>query len=291
METGELLKRLGHRQDAKICIISCDSLGFAHCFNVGIFEALRSGVADTARLILNAPWSREAMALYRGEDIGVSLAFTSEHKIFRMAPLTQSPTLVDGAGELPESLEEFWEHGDTSEVKRECRAQIERAIFYGFDPSHLASESQALTLRPEFFDVLLDVAVEFALPLRLPVSDDPSHSVFPAAQIAADEGLIAPTHQIFCFDGGPDPLGCTEQNFEEAVSNLEVGVSEISFRPAIASTELKALMGEEWTRYSQAHALLTSARASEILRDNGVRTIGYRDLKRIQSQILTRTEY
>ncbi len=290
MDTGELLHRLGHREDTKLCIISCDNLGFSHSFNVGILEALRSGIATTARLILNAPWTREVISLYHGEDLGVALLFTSDHEIFRMAPLTQSPTLVDGTGELPVSLEEFWEHGDTAEVKRECRAQIERAIYYGFQPSHIASESQALTLRPEFFDVLLDVAEEFSLPLRIPAGDDPSHSAFPAREIAASAGVISPTMQDCTFDCGPNSQTCTESSLENAVSTLKAGVTEISFRPAIASTELKALMGQDWMRYSQAHLMLTSQRATEIFRDNDVIRLGYRELKKVQSEIASSTE-
>ena len=50
---------------------------------------------------------------------------------------------------------------------RELRAQIERAILWGFDVSHLDSHMGTLQLKPEFFDVYLELAVEFRLPLRL----------------------------------------------------------------------------------------------------------------------------
>ena len=36
-------------------------------------------------------------------------------------------------------------------------AQIERAIYWGFDVSHLSAHMGALELRPEFFDVILEL--------------------------------------------------------------------------------------------------------------------------------------
>ncbi len=283
METGELLRKLGHPEDARLCIISCDSLGFSHSHNIAAFEALTDGIATTARLVANAPWSREVRSLYRGEDIGVGLVLTSDHEIFRMAPLTQSPTLVDGAGELPRTLEEFWEHADTAEVRRECRAQVERAIFYGFDPSHLASEAQALTLRPEFFDVLIEVALEFGLPVRVPVGDDPSLSVFPAAELAAEAGVISPAGQVCAFDSGPASEFVDDRIFDATLASLPAGVSEISFRPAAASEELGALYPEGWERFARAHLFLTSPLAREMLAEHKVTPIGYRELKQVQS--------
>ena len=289
MDTGEVLQRLGYKPDAKLCIISCDYLGFSHSFNLGVFDAMRNGVATCARLVLNAPWSREVNALYRGEDVGVALALTSDHDIFRMAPLTQSPTLVDGTGELPKTLEEFWEHGDTAEVRRECRAQIERAIFYGFDPSHLASEAQALTLRPEFFDVLLDVALEFGLPLRIPVEHDINHYAFPAASVAAEEGVICPNAQVCLFDSGHTSAEASREALSVVAAALEPGVTEISFRPAVASAELEALMGEEYVRYLKAYELLTDKHTAEIFADHHIALVGYRELKKIQAETIGQT--
>ncbi|MDA8386048.1 MAG: ChbG/HpnK family deacetylase [Actinomycetota bacterium] len=285
MQKGELLRKLGHPEDARLCIISCDSLGFSHSHNVAAFDALTRGIATTARLVANAPWSREVSSLYRGQDLGIGLVLTSDHDIFRMAPLTQSPTLVDGAGELPRTLEDFWEHADTAEVRRECRAQVERAIFYGLDPSHLASEAQALTLRPEFFDVLIEVALEFGLPVRVPMSDDPATAVFPAAELAAEAGVFSPDGQVCTFDSGPGSHFVDERVFEETLASLTPGVSEISFRPAVASDELTALYPQDWERFARAHLFLTSPLAQMMLADHHVSTIGYRELKQVQAEL------
>ena len=113
------------------------------------------------------PWAREAAARYRGEDIGVHLTVNAEFELYRWGPITHAPSLLGGDGGFPQTIEDVWDHADLDEVRRECRAQIERAILWGFDVSHLDAHMGTLQLRPEFFDVYLDLAVDFRLPLRM----------------------------------------------------------------------------------------------------------------------------
>ena len=88
--------------------------------------------------------------------------------MYRWGPLTHAPSLLSGDGGFPRSIDDLWEHADPEEVDRELRTQVERAIAWGIDVSHLAPHLTAITLRPEFFGIYLDLAVEFALPIRLP---------------------------------------------------------------------------------------------------------------------------
>ena len=40
-----LVERLGYPPDAKLLIVNCDDLGSSHAANIGVYEALRSGMA------------------------------------------------------------------------------------------------------------------------------------------------------------------------------------------------------------------------------------------------------
>jgi hypothetical protein len=40
-----LAERLGYAADAKLVIISCDDLGSCHAANVGVYRAMRDGIA------------------------------------------------------------------------------------------------------------------------------------------------------------------------------------------------------------------------------------------------------
>src|SRR5579864_6768072 len=191
-----LAERLGHPADAKLLILNCDDLGFCHAANVGVYQALRDGLATSASLMVPCPWARGAAAEYRGEDVGVHLTLNSELDLYRWGPITQAPSLLDGDGGFPRTVTDVWDHADLDEVRRECRAQVERAILWGFDVSHLDTHLGALQSRPEFFDVYLDLAVDFRLPLRLSGAKSQTRIGFPFRSLAADEGVIFPDHLV-----------------------------------------------------------------------------------------------
>ena len=96
-----LAERLGHPPDAKLLIVNCDDLGSSYAANVGVYEALRDGVATSATLMVPCPWAREAAARYRGEDVGVHLTLNAEYDLYRWGPITQAPSLLDGDGGFP----------------------------------------------------------------------------------------------------------------------------------------------------------------------------------------------
>ncbi|MGH9029521.1 MAG: ChbG/HpnK family deacetylase, partial [Acidimicrobiales bacterium] len=78
-----LAARLGYPEDAKLLILNCDDLGMCHSANVGVYEALRDGLATSASLMVPCPWSRGAVASYRGDDVGVHLTVNAEFDLYR----------------------------------------------------------------------------------------------------------------------------------------------------------------------------------------------------------------
>ena len=181
-----LSERLGYDADDSLLIVNCDDLGMCHSTNEGVYDALRNGFATSATLMVPCPWAREAAARYRGEDVGVHMTLTAEWELYRWGPITQAPSLLGGDGGFPRTIEDVWEHADLDEVRRELRAQVERAILWGFDVTHLDSHMGTLQLRPEFFDVYLDLAVEFDLPLRLSGESTQELIGFPFRELAAE---------------------------------------------------------------------------------------------------------
>jgi predicted glycoside hydrolase/deacetylase ChbG (UPF0249 family) len=246
-----LAERLGYDADARLVIVSCDDLGVCHALNVGVYQALREGVATAASIMIPAPWAREAASRYAGEDMGVHLTLNAEHDLYRWGPITQSPSLLDGDGGFPRTVEDLWEHADLDEVRRECRAQIERAILWGFDVSHLASHLSSMVLRPEFYDVYLDLAVEFCLPVRLPSSVTEREVGFPFRHLALEEGVLFPDHFLAARGFG------SRGRVEQTVEGLQPGVTEIHLQPAIDTPEVRALT-PGWEGWVDDLALVTN---------------------------------
>jgi predicted glycoside hydrolase/deacetylase ChbG (UPF0249 family) len=268
-----LAERLGHPADAKLLILNCDDLGFCHAANVGVYESLRVGLATSASLMVPCPWARGAAAGYRGEDVGVHLTVNAEHDLYRWGPITHAPSLLDGDGGFPRTVADVWDHADLDEVRRECRAQIERAILWGFDVSHLDAHMGTMQIKSEFFDVYLDLAVEFRLPLRLSGPGTEALIGFPFRALAADAGVVFPDEFIFVPGVG------SRQILLDAVAALGSGVTEAYLHPAVASPELEA-MATDWADRVDDHRLLVNdAELGQALEAAGVTLIGYRELR------------
>lgn len=272
-QTATLAERLGYAPDAKLVIISCDDLGSCHGATVGVYKAIREGVATCASIMVPAPWAQFAAAEYKGEDIGVHLTLNAEHPMYRWGPLTHAPSLLSGEGGFPRSVDDLWEHADSTEVLRECRAQIERAIAWGIDVTHLAPHLTSITLRPEFFDVYLELAYEFKLPIRLPSTITPDVAGFPFRSLAADEGVVFPDH----FDH--DWRAGSRDRVLDSIRQLQPGVTEIHVQPAIDTPEVRAL-GDVASGWIDDLELVTSdAVLREAIAASGATLIGYRELR------------
>ena len=269
-----LAERLGHAADTKYDIISCDELGSCHAANEGVFDALRHGVATCASIMVPAPWARHAaMQALPTDDIGVHLTLNCEHPAYRFGPITHAPTLLSGEGGFPRTVDDLWEHADPAEVLRECRAQIERAIAWGIDVTHLAPHLSVITLRPEFFDVYLELAVEFRLPIRLPSTISAERAGFPFRRLAEEEGIWFPDH----FDH--DWRAGSRDRVYDAIRTLRPGVTEIHVQPVIDSPEVRAIT-DAAPLWIDDHELVTSDTTMRtLLAESGAVPIGYRTLR------------
>jgi predicted glycoside hydrolase/deacetylase ChbG (UPF0249 family) len=269
-----LVEHLGYPPDSKLVIISCDDLGSCHAANIGVYRAIREGIATCASLMVPAPWARHAAdAALPSDDIGVHLTLNAEHPTYRWGPITHAPSLLSGEGGFPRDPSDLWEHADADEVLRELRAQIERTIAWGIDPTHLAPHLSAITLRPEFFDVYLEMASEFRLPIRLPSTVSTEEAGFPFRKLAADEGVLFPDH----FDH--DWRAGSRERVYAAVADLRPGVTEIHIQPAIDTPEVRALTPSADGWIDDLALVTADERLPALLAEQRATLIGYRALR------------
>jgi len=134
-----------------------------------------------------------------------------------------------------------------------------------------------LQLKPEFFDVYLDLAVEFQLPIRLTGASSQRAIGFPFRDLATEEGVLFPDHFVVVTAGTG-----SRRDIERAVLDLRPGVTEVYVHPAIDTAELRAL-APDWSNRVDDHDL--------VVRDGGLRTmlergavklVGYRALRDAQ---------
>ena len=96
-----LAEQLHHPATAKLVLLTCGNLGCSHAANVAVYEALRSGVATSASLMVPCPWSREAAANYRGEDLGVELTLNAPYDTYRWGAADLCPVTAGRRWRVP----------------------------------------------------------------------------------------------------------------------------------------------------------------------------------------------
>jgi hypothetical protein len=128
-------------------------------------------------------------------------------------------------------------------------------------------------LRPEFFDVYLELAVEFKLPIRLPSTISEEAAGFPFRSLARDEGIVFPDHFNHDWRSG------SRERVLSALRELQSGVTEIHVQPAIDTPEVRAL-GDDAAGWVDDLALMTTDdELRAVLKDSGAVLIGYRELR------------
>jgi len=271
-----LAERLGYSPETRLLILNSDDLGLCHAANTGVYESLRDGLVTSATVMMPCAWAREAASQYNGEDVGVHLTLNSNYDHYRWGPLTQAPSLLDGDGGFPRTVTDLWDHADLDEVRRECRAQIERALLWGFDVTHLDSHMGALQLRPEFFDIYLDLAVEYSLPIRLSGASTERTIGFPFRRLTGEEGILAPDNFVYVNGVG------SRRVIENALTDLRPGVTEMYVHPANDTPELRAI-GTDWAaRVDDLHLVCHDTQIRRTLEQAGVVLIGWRELRDLQ---------
>lgn len=270
-----LVEALGYGADARLLIISADQLGSTHAATAGGLSAIREGAATTGTVMMPGPWSRHAVdRATTDDDLGVHLTLNAELDCFRWGPLTNAPSLLDGDGGFPRTVADLWDHADPDEVRRECRAQLERARLWGLEATHLSTHLSALQQRPEFFDVLLDIAVEASLPLRLEGPAAQASAGFPFRDLAREAGVVTPDHFRLVRGGAG-------AHFRTVLDDLAPGVTVVAFEPAIAAEEIRAIDPSATARMNDL-AVLTDRSLPSRIAASGAQLIGFAALHDLQ---------
>jgi hypothetical protein len=132
-------------------------------------------------------------------------------------------------------------------------------------------------VRPEFFDIYLELAVEFSLPIRLPSSVSERDAGFPFRQLAAEEGVVFPDHFL------PARRPGSRARVEKVVQELQPGVTEIHVQPVIDTPEVRS-MSPSWAAWVDDYDLVVRGGLRAMLERAGAIPIGYRALRDLMAQ-------
>ncbi len=279
---GSVAQRLGYGAEDRLLIVNCDDLGSSHSANVATLRALTRGIATSATLMVPCPWAREAARMFAGLPVGIHLTLTAEHPGYRWRSLTAGRTLHDADGFFPATTEAALERLDPSEARAECRAQIEAALGWGVDVTHLDAHMNVMQARSDLYEIYLELAEAFRLPVRMFSREETDRQGFQARARAAARGLLFCEHIIY-----PWPRRTRDVFFAE-IPKLQAGITELFAHPVCDGDELRAY--DATYAHIRAHAAecLMDPSVAELLERHDVPRISIRELRDLQRAIASR---
>jgi predicted glycoside hydrolase/deacetylase ChbG (UPF0249 family) len=278
-------ERLGYPADSKLLIVHADDLAVAHSVDTASFDALDKKAITSASIMVPCAWLTE-VASYAKEhpdaDLGLHLTLTSEWKVDRWGPVESKnkvASLLDPSGYLwPETLPAA-RNVKPEEAEREIRAQVERAMALGIQPTHLDSHMGVLFSAPELFAVYVKVSHEYKLPflaVRVPNAPAQFFSALSDKDVTLDSVVIA----------NPAVHANEWRDFYvNAVKNLKPGLTEMIVHLGHDDAELQAVTldhpdyGSAWRQ--RDYEIVTSPEFKKALEENHIILVKWKDLKKL----------
>ena len=167
-----------------------------------------------------------------------------------------------------EHMGEFLAQVRLDQLEMEFRAQIEVVLAAGLHPTHLDWHSLRISSRGDIFDVMFRLARAYGLALR----------VFTRSFIEKLQSQGFPTNDYDVLDSYLLDPATKAARYAELLRELPVGLSEWAVHPGLDSPELSAIEpGGNHIRQTD-YDFLTSQQAKDIVREEGIILLDYRDL-------------
>jgi chitin disaccharide deacetylase len=272
--------RVGSTPSPRRLIVNADDYGLSRGVNTGIIEAAEKGVVTSASMMVNLPGFDDAVAQARScpsLSLGLHLNLTTGNALTAARSLTRSksgqfypvPVLIARA-----SLGRV----DSSDVTRECTAQIDRMIEAGIAPTHLDSHRH-VHAHPALWSAVLQAASSRGISnVRVP-----SEPLWANARdwraTLKKTGLLISTRlarrraddgaAIHFFGVSLQGGSSFAARLFALIPELPLGTTELMTHPGYADAALSEHDGYTWQREEELRVLCTS-KLRDLLAHSGI---------------------
>ncbi|MDA1193370.1 MAG: polysaccharide deacetylase family protein [Candidatus Poribacteria bacterium] len=291
-----LAERLGYAPDARLLIVHGDDIGMCHGGNVAAMGAIASGAIQSGSIMVPCPWFSEIAAACRENpqwDLGLHLTLTSEWKHYRwrsVADPSDVSGLLDKDGYLHRDVLSVVLNATAAEVETELRAQIDRALAFGIQPTHFDSHMGTLFAREDFFEVYYRLGVEYGIPVMIP---SPNSN---AAERGRQQGMPVTGKFIELVESGRVPildelvtgverreLDPRAEDYFNVIRGLKPGVTQIIVHLGDGGDEMKAITGSWEARWND-YRIFSDEKTRALIESEGIRLIGWREIAHLMAK-------
>lgn len=235
----------------KKLIVNADDFGLTHGVNKGTIEAFKKGIVRSTTLMVNAEAAKEAFELAKENPdlgVGIHLVLTANRPV-----LENLKHIVDEEGNFLKQSVLRAKQVDLTEVEMEFRAQIEKMISNGVQPTHIDSHHHVHKI-DEIFQLVMKLAKELGVPVRDSKED----------AVVFDDRFYGEEISV-------------EMLIEICKSNEKNEIVEIMVHPAVVDELLTQLSSYDTVRAKELD-ILTSDTIQNYIQANGIELINYSNL-------------
>jgi predicted glycoside hydrolase/deacetylase ChbG (UPF0249 family) len=285
-----LAELLGYPKDSKLLIIHADDMGLSHSVNIATIKAFDDKGITSGSIMVPCPWAPEIAAYVKdhpGMDVGIHLTLTAEWDLYKwdgIIPSDQIPSLLDKNNYFFPSVEELGKSAKAPEAEKELRAQIDRAIALGIQPTHLDTHMGSVLANTELVKIYLGLSDIYHLPVLFPKS---YLSSFPPEMAKAMESKIFLLDNLFMLE--PKMItGKWIDAYKKGIETLKPGLNEMIVHVAIDNDEMKAICqghndyGSSWRQKDLD--LVTSPEFKDLLKTNNIILIGWKQIRDLMNK-------
>lgn len=269
----------------KRLIIHADDAGLSYSENRATIMALELGLVSSYSIMIPCRGFTEMANFAKNNpqyDYGIHLTLTCEWEQDRFGPvlpISEVPGLVDGQGHFFKNREALKNSASAEEIKKELKAQIEKAYAYGLMPSHLDSHMYSVGAKPEFFRVYKELGREYNLPVLI------NKQLLEMVGLHAEEHLTDKDLALdYAYVGkfADFEKGNLTGYYDEVLKNLNPGLNIILIHPAFDDDEMKKItvnhpnFGSEWRQID--FEFFTSEHCRALLVGNKIELISWKEV-------------
>jgi len=290
-------ERLGWPSGTKVVIFHVDDVGMSHNSNMGAIKAVEDGVATSLSIMMPCPWVPEYAAYLKehpNTDAGLHLTHTSEWKNYRWGPVAGKsvvPGLVDPAGYLWKNVQDVVAHATADEIETEIRAQTDKALSMGINPTHLDSH-MGTCFTPLFIERYVKVGIEKQIPILIfgghmqyigeqagnlrPMVISIAEKVWNAGLPVIDDLVTSPT-------SARDYKG-KKAELIRLLCDMKPGITEILVHCTVQTEVFSHISGSGPNREAELR-LLTDPDIKKLIEREGIVLTTWRELKKRREQV------
>ena len=284
-----LAQKLGYPENTKLLIIHADDAGLSHSENQATIKALQNGSVNSYSIMVPCPWFFEMAEFAKKNpnyDCGIHLTLTCEwenYKFGPVLPVSEVSSLVDQNGYFYKTRKDFKTNAKPSEIKKELIAQIEKALQFGIQPTHLDSHMCSVGVTPEILEIYKELGKTYNLPVF--INKDFVESIsLSDEKYDFDNTLLADNLLIGYYNDFEK--GELEKSYEKALDSISSGFNVFLLHPAFDDFEMQGItvnhpnFGSAWRQIDFDYFTSTACKAK--LKENNIQLITWKEIGEIR---------